>query len=280
MQNLKQIEKHRSQNGLLSIIVPVLNNAAQLQRCIDSVVCQSLKNIELIIIDGGSADGTLAIIAQNKKSIAQSISANDTGVYAAFNKGVQLSRGEWIFFLGSDDVLQNQDVLLNVSRFIEVNWTGQKIVYGKVARMNKEGEVIEVRGEPWSSFREKPVSQWSFNHQGIFHHRSLFEEYGLFDESFEILGDHDLLLRELIDNDPLYLNDMLITENGNAGISSLPSNVKQMYWERKKIFSLHNITNEYFISPAMVAKIAIFELVRISCGLKFANKLYRRIKKT
>ncbi|MDH5645697.1 MAG: glycosyltransferase, partial [Candidatus Heimdallarchaeota archaeon] len=88
---------------LVTIITAVLNGVDTLERTILSVISQSYTNIEYIIIDGGSTDGTIDIIRKYEHAIDCWVSESDTGIYDAWNKGVRLSNGEWIAFLGADD---------------------------------------------------------------------------------------------------------------------------------------------------------------------------------
>jgi glycosyltransferase involved in cell wall biosynthesis len=279
VQIIEHIEKGKGQKGLFSIIVPVLNNAKDLQRCIDSFAEQSFENKELIIVDGGSTDGTLEIIKKNAHIITKCISAKDSGVYAAFNIGIRISQGEWLLFLGSDDVLWANDILFNVAQCINKKWTGQKVVYGQVAHLNEGREVIAIKGEPWCCFQNKPIGEWSFHHQGIFNHRSLFEVHGLFDESFKIVGDNDLLLRELKTAEAFFLDDLIVAGRLPGGISARPRNVKIMYQERKKIFLIHDLLNERVVTWKMLCKIYIYEFLRCLFGLSFADIVWLHVKK-
>ena len=90
---------------LISIITVVLNNDTHLQKTLNSIFKQKYKNYELIVIDGGSTDGTLDIIKKNKKKINKWISEKDKGIYDAFNKGMKLANGDYIGFVNSDDIL-------------------------------------------------------------------------------------------------------------------------------------------------------------------------------
>ena len=96
---------------LITVITAVLNGENTLERTIQSVIGQDYKNIEYIIIDGGSTDGTLDIIKKYEHAIDYWISETDEGIYGAMNKGIQASSGEWIYFLGSDDYLVADNVL-------------------------------------------------------------------------------------------------------------------------------------------------------------------------
>ena len=88
---------------LITIIIAVFNGAKTLQQCIDSVAQQSYPNKELIIIDGGSKDGTLDLLKANSEKIDYWVSETDNGIYNAWNKGLAQANGDWICFLGADD---------------------------------------------------------------------------------------------------------------------------------------------------------------------------------
>ena len=90
---------------LISIITVVFNNVSHIQKTLNSIYSQKYKNYEIIIIDGGSTDGTLEIIKKNKKKISKWVSEKDKGIYDAFNKGMQLAKGDYIGFVNSDDIL-------------------------------------------------------------------------------------------------------------------------------------------------------------------------------
>lgn len=264
--------------GLFSIIIPVLNNAVDIQQCIDSVVKQSELNRELIIVDGGSTDGTVEILEKNKEYAAQIVSAKDNGIYAAFNHGIALSKGEWLFFLGSDDVLWNRDVLLNVNQVLKKKWEGQKVVYGKVVMLDKNGHQVETRGVSWSEYIKKPFGRWSFDHQGIFHHRTLFQEFGLFDEIFQLCGDYDLLLRALKTSEALFLDDLIVAGVSLGGASSLPRNLKKMIQERGKALENNGIHSQSVVSKIVFCKMMVYEMLRNIFGTQFADHMSRVVK--
>ncbi len=92
---------------LISVIIAVLNRSAALEHAIRSVLYQQYENIELIIIDGGSIDGSLEIIQKYNDCIDYWVSEPDGGIYYALNKGIEASKGDWLYFLGSDDVMLN-----------------------------------------------------------------------------------------------------------------------------------------------------------------------------
>jgi glycosyltransferase involved in cell wall biosynthesis len=255
-----------------------LNRAGSLQRCIDSVVRQTHPNKELIIVDGGSIDGTLDVIRRNAPHVAEWISAADGGIYQAFNTGVRLSHGEWMLFLGSDDVLWSPDMLERVAVQLEGKRTGEKVAYGRVAVLGDEEQLVEMRGEPWRWYQDNPVSRWTFEHQGVFHHRNLFETHGLFDDSFRLCGDHELLLRELKQAKAIFLEDIVVAGFSLGGSSSLPRNLRRMIDERKKALRLNDLPDRSAINRSVMIKMYGFEVIRALLGLRIAEKIDQMAK--
>lgn len=208
---------------LITIIVAVYNNASTLQRCIDSVASQSYLHKELVIIDGGSTDGTVELIKQNSDKITSWVSEPDKGIYNAFNKGLERAKGDWIYFLGSDDYLWNNEVLSLVTEQLQkIDGQKTKLVYGKVAIVSLQEEFLEVvNDKSWSKIKQSFLLEGggAISHQGVFHHRSLFEVYGKFDESFLNSGDYDVMLRELKISAPIFLPDIIIAGRRVGGVS-------------------------------------------------------------
>ena len=99
---------------LISVIIAVFNGVKTLQQCINSVIQQNYKNIELIVIDGGSSDGTIDLLVLNSRDITYWISEADRGIYNAWNKALEQAHGDWICFLGADDFLWDEQVLVRM----------------------------------------------------------------------------------------------------------------------------------------------------------------------
>src|SRR5262245_27825300 len=99
----------------LSIIVPTFNSVNRIERCLDSIACQSFNDFEVVIQDGASSDGTVEQVRKFTESHSsldiRAVSERDTGPYDAMNRGMRRARGEWIYFLGSDDELRDSGVL-------------------------------------------------------------------------------------------------------------------------------------------------------------------------
>ena len=205
---------------LISVIVAVYNGAKTLQRCIDSVSDQTYPNKELIIIDGGSTDGTVEIIKSNQDKITYWQSEPDNGIYHAWNKALGHASGDWICFLGSDDYLWKKSVLEEmVPYMIKAESKDIRMVYGQVARVTEDDEIGCVDGFSWEYTWRSIIIDGicTFTHQGMFHHRSLFELYGRFDESFKIAGDYELLIRAFKEGGDAYFVDELIVAGMQTG---------------------------------------------------------------
>src|SRR5688572_23331397 len=99
---------------MFSIIIPTLNSEAHIRRSLESVLHQSFPNFEILIVDGLSVDQTLSIVQQENDARITTYSEKDHGIYDAMNKGITLAKGKWLYFLGSDDVLYDNNVFQDV----------------------------------------------------------------------------------------------------------------------------------------------------------------------
>lgn len=212
---------------LITVIIAVFNGAKTLQRCIDSICEQSYPYIELIIMDGGSTDGSGDILRLNNDKISYWESKSDKGIYHAWNKALDHAHGEWICFLGSDDYFWNTDVLEVIAPNLSATRTNNKVVYGKVAIVSKEDEIIRVLGKPWNISRREILKKMALPHQGVMHHRTLFEGSERFDESFRISGDYDLLLRELKTGSADFIGNVIVVGMQTGGLSNSFGNVRK-----------------------------------------------------
>ena len=180
---------------IFSIIVASLNSSKTLESCILSFLNQSFQSKELIVVDGGSTDGSLGILKKYSKNIAHWESKSDRGLYHALNKGLKRANGDWIYFLGSDDIFYSSRVLETVHEHIQNLPLSTSMVYGRVVHCAKDGCTIKISGE--KSLRGRFSLSMPIDHQAVFHYRSLFEVYGVFDEKFKVISDLDHQLRLL-----------------------------------------------------------------------------------
>jgi len=207
----------------ITIIVASFNRARTLQRCIDRVAGQTYAFRELIVIDGGSTDGSVEILRANHGKIDHWLSEPDRGIYHAWNKGIALAKGDWICFLGADDYLHDSLALERMSALLAAVSPAQRVVYGRVMVVDASGAEIMQLGMPWARARRSFMrGTYCLPTPGVMFHRGLFQKHGLFDESFSVAGDYEFLLRELRTSEPRYVAEIAVTDMQYGGISSRP----------------------------------------------------------
>ncbi len=177
-----------------SIIIPAFNSALTLQRCLDSIISQDYSNIDLCIIDGGSTDDTLPIISdyQLRHSCIRYVSEKDQGIYDAMNKGIALAKGDWLYFMGSDDTLYNNNVLPAVAE--KIRQSNAEVVYGSVMmRGDNKWNLNNIIFDGEYNF-EKFIER-NICHQAIFYKRDLVQKVGYFNLKYVTNADFDFNLR-------------------------------------------------------------------------------------
>lgn len=230
---------------LISIIVAVYNGAKTLQQCIDSVVQQTYPNKELIIIDGGSKDGTVDLLEANREYLSYWVSEPDKGVYNAWNKGLAQAKGDWICFLGADDFFWNEQVLERMSAALQSVPQDVRLAYAQIMLLSVDGKNLFLAGEPWEKISHRFRQGLCLQHQGVMHRRSLFEQNGKFDESFRIGGDYELMLRELKTAEARFIPDIILTAMRQGGLSSNPATSIEAMRDIRRAQKMHG---QYFPS--------------------------------
>ena len=172
--------------------------------------------------DGGSTDGTVEILGRYTTAMANKLtwmSRPDQGLADAWNKAVSQARGDWLIFLGADDVLSARDVLSRAEPHLSRAFPEHSVVYGSVAMTDASGHVVEYLDQPWSPTKFRGCVA-NLPHSAVFHHRSHFARYGPFDGSFAITLDYDFLLRVLKDATPLHIEGFVVTNAQIGGVST------------------------------------------------------------
>ncbi len=179
-----------SDSPLVSIITVVYNGKKHIEQTIQSVLSQTYTNIEYIIIDGASTDGTLAIIQKYKSSISQIVSEKDTGIYNAMNKGLALAKGEIIAILNADDYYYPETIELVVNQF---NQSKAEIVYGSIVKLkeiNNQEYFKEV--QPNLDLIEETMPIF---HPATFIKKQVYDQVGKFNEKYRVSADYDLIYK-------------------------------------------------------------------------------------
>ena len=265
----------------ISVIVAVYNGAKTLQRCIDSVSGQTYPNKELIIIDGGSTDGTIEIIKSNNDKITYWKSEPDNGIYDAWNKALNHTSGDWICFLGADDYLWKNSVFEEMMpHMVKAESQEIRMVYGQVARVTEDGDIGCVDGYSWDNTWRSIIIDGicTFTHQGMFHHRSLFELYGKFDDSFKIAGDYELLIRAFKEGgDALFINGLIVTGMQTGGITSNCMKLVREVARARQNNRLRTITIPWLISYAWAICYPFLNYTIGDRGVRYLVNLGKRV---
>ncbi len=172
----------------ISIIISTLNCDNTIRKSIYSSLEQTYKNLEVIVVDGGSTDKTIQIIESFNQTNFIKIIGEDAGIYDAWNKAINISTGEWICFIGGDDYWLNSDcVQLLISKSKNVNFVSAKAeIYNEFTRKS------EIIGKKWN--KNAILKGMHIAHPGSLHHCNLFKN-AKFDKSYKVSGDHEFLIR-------------------------------------------------------------------------------------
>ena len=164
----------------ISIIVACLNARPLLLRCLDSIARQDYCDIEVIVADGGSRDGTAEMLRGWQAPSVSSFhwfSGPDAGIADAWNKAITRLSGEWVLFLGADDVLAAPDILSRATARLAELDPATRVAYGQTALVDAQGRQVDLLERPWSP-EEFRGCRYNLPHQAAFHHCSLFAELG------------------------------------------------------------------------------------------------------
>ena len=177
----------------LSIITVNLNNRSGLQKTIESVVLQTYKEFEWIVIDGGSTDGSKELIEEYADYISYWVSEPDKGIFHAMNKGIRLSHGEYLYFLNSGDSFFDKNVLSNVVPLL----AGKDYYVGDEMR---NGCILEQKIATSQQICDTMINKW-IPHQAVFTNRRIFDTYGKYYEDKKIVSDWGLFFKSIIIGD-------------------------------------------------------------------------------
>lgn len=214
----------------ISIVTVCYNSVETIERAIQSVVGQDYDNVEYIVIDGGSTDGTVDVIQRHEQNIAYWVSEEDQGIYDAMNKGIEHATGEVIAFLNSDD------------------WYEENIL-GEIARRFREpelqilcGDMYCHKGESVTRYhvneqkgRQAMRFEMGYPHQTMFARKDLFARYGKFDTQYQITADYDWLLRVYDQHVKIGIIDRVLTNFQYGGVSTREDLEEKQIEERRQV---------------------------------------------
>ena len=211
----------------LSIITINLNNKEGLQKTIDSIISQTYKDYEWIIIDGGSTDGSKELIEKYDKYVTYWISEPDKGIYNAMNKGIKIAKGEYLNFMNSGDTFYDSSVLDSVYKLTKN--TNSDIYYGNSLYIYETKERIFYRPQDITLLY---LYKDTILHQSSFIKRELFNASG-YDETLKIVSDWKMWLIWMLQDKKFYYLDLIISRFDAYGIST--TNTILVSQEREKV---------------------------------------------
>ena len=230
-------------NLVFSIITVTYNAGRVLETTIQSVSSQFYPNIEYIIIDGGSKDGTIDIIKHNESKINYWISEPDKGIYDAMNKGLRKATGDYVWFLNAGDVLKNESIVAEIAQIAEGN-AMPDIIYGETDLMDMDGSVFAERRLKtperlsWKSFKMGML----VCHQTFIVKRVLAPEYDL---QYRLSSDFDWCIRCMRETDKIANSQLRIVNYLYEGATT--ANRKASLKERYNI-----MCNYYGVFPTQI----------------------------
>lgn len=233
-------KKNQEDLPLISVITVVRNNEGSIRETLESVIHQTYGNVELLVIDGDSDDGTLEIIKQYNDRIDLWISGKDSGIYNAMNKGLSQAQGRYVHFLNSDDHYTCQRAIeIVMDQFIKnhARW-----IYANILMLDKR------RGNGW--IRYSNVSKYYFLFKGIpqqafFFEKKLFDEFGFFNLEYQIVADLDFLLCIMLKHHipGKYLNMPVVVFD----IGGISGNMERKKAERTRVLKKYYPGWAYFL---------------------------------
>ena len=180
----------------VSIVIVVYNNRGTVAQAIESVHSQRYADVELIVVDGASSDGTREVLAQYASKISVLVSEPDRGIYDALNKGIGLATGDIIGFLHSDDLLADEAAITRVVACMKDSTVDA--VYGDLVYVRQDDTARVVRTWRAGVFNRTSLARgWMPPHPTFYARREIYERFGGFDTTFRIAADYDCMLRFL-----------------------------------------------------------------------------------
>ena len=230
----------------VSIVTVVYNAQDVLEKAILSVLNQAYDNIEYLIIDGKSTDSTVEIIKKYDNNIIW-ISEPDNGIFDAMNKGLKISTGDWMLFLGADDTLE-PDGIQNL-----INHTNDAdIVYGNTHLIFKNGQKRKQFSDPVECIKHKMIAA----HQSFIVKKKVFDTIGNFNLEYKLSADYDFMIRAYLSNHTFKkINEFVANYNIYGQSSNIIQNTQELYNIHKKykfkrvglLFFLKRILKDYLI---------------------------------
>lgn len=226
---------------LVSIVTVVYNNVSQIRGAIQSVLSQNYKNLEYIVIDGNSSDGTQEILEEFRSKISLLLIEPDKGLYDALNKGIRESKGDVIGFLHSDDYFSNNNVIEDIVERFESEKVD--VVYGDLDYVNNQANNSIIRHWRAGIFSKRKLHYgWMPPHPTFYARRDIYKSFGGFNLNYKIAADYDCMLRILLqDISVSYIPKVFVKMRVGGKSNRNISNIFRKSYEDYLVMKKHRI---------------------------------------
>lgn len=263
----------------ISIITINYNNLHGLKKTVRSVLEQTYANVEYIVIDGGSKDGSAEFIYNKADEFAYWVSEPDKGIYHAMNKGIELATGEYLLFLNSGDWLYNSQIIQHV---VNKN-DNRNIVYGNIILHSSNGnEVLKKMPKVLDVYT---LLKTTITHQAIFHHKSLFKKGARYSLSYKYSSDWVFYVRAILNGATYKSLTHTIAYYDTTGITSQNAIVtnelkkeRERFLKQEFSFEFNKLLDEYLATRRAYVNLMNSRLVRLLIFLKPSLKKYVNVK--
>lgn len=257
----------------ISIVTIAYNNASDIRPTLESVVNQSYSNIEYIVVDGNSTDGTVDIINEYKSDIYLFISERDKGMYDAINKGIKASTGDIVGLIHAGDRLYDEHIIGKIANHFTEN--DIDAMYGHSILIKDDDRPFRVNKSP--EFKKKLMKRgWMPSHQSVYIRREVFDELGLYRLDLGGSADYEFVLRYFYVN-PLKikrLDDFIVRFSiGGRSTTNYSGTLVTSQKRHLKAWEIHGIKPPSYIIPFKLLR-KIPQFIR-ALKLKFNMKLFR-----
>lgn len=231
----------------ISIVTICYNNERDIRETLESVVSQTYPNIEYIIKDGGSKDGTLAVVDEYKKYISKVISAPDKGLYDAINTGIKAATGDIVGLIHAGDRLYDNKVIEDIAHFFEKNKVDVMYGHSRIVDANEKTKRLNI-----SPQYSKNLVRWGWmaSHQSIYAKKEVFEKYGYYTQNVGGSGDYEWFVNVFYkhaDSLKIKLNDRYIIKFSLGGQSTV--NISSRVQKKNRDVLYKCWTNNGLIPP-------------------------------
>lgn len=233
---------------LISIIIPTFNAAKTLTACLESIHQQTFTSYEVLVMDGASTDETISLAIAHPVPV-HLFSEKDQGIYDAMNKGIAKAKGDWLYFLGSDDILASPTVLEKVASKLTKKY---KVTYGNVFLQESQKTYD-------GAFDFLKLTTKNLSHQAVFYHKSVFRKLGKYDISYKYLADWEFNLRCFGGKKGIKTQfvDLVVCaygETGTSNQSSTEAEFKKLFTSKSKLIKKYgnfNLKWKHRIKPKL-----------------------------